>query len=506
MLKSSDRVFVVLCALTVPAVLALGGQGSGGAKPAATKAPPGGPNPTVPPTVTAQMAIIPPDIPKGAILGQNTFDFFSWQEFIALNWPADPRNCVAKVSGGTTILNGTGPRVWETYLTDGEVFVPPGQQPSPWCPQVNAAAANASLARRPEAVQKLAAESGVRRFLSARSKFSPALAHTFPGVLEAFGGPLVDQNGRFVRYEVHLNKDEYDYLINPSRGTPTPGVNLWSKSGQALYAPAISFPVSPTGAIEVKAAWKVITKGRDDPSRFYTIRAIVYDDSLGTCPLPRVETLGLVGFHIIHKTKIEPNWIWSTFEHVDNVFEGPKADGKPRSFASANCPPYGAGPGCPTPNTQTAVKATVTPCPSGTPTSAYVELNAQATPINTPAQVTRVQGPVENVWNPQFRKLLAGSVWANYQLVSTQWTGNLNPLGEPPFLANTTLETFNQGPTPPTDGTPAYPALGYQPFSANVSSSCLKCHSLASRVAGGSVTPTVLPNTGDRSFLINTAQ
>ena len=29
--------------------------------------------------------------------------------------------------------------------------------------------------------------------------------------------------------------------------------------------------------------------------------------------------MGLVGLHIAHKTQHQPNWIWSTFEHVANA-------------------------------------------------------------------------------------------------------------------------------------------------------------------------------------------
>jgi hypothetical protein len=43
--------------------------------------------------------------------------------------------------------------------------------------------------------------------------------------------------------------------------------------------------------------------------------------------------VGLVGFHIVIKTPQRENWIWSTFEHVDNTESSP--DGiRPPSFSS----------------------------------------------------------------------------------------------------------------------------------------------------------------------------
>lgn len=200
-------------------------------------------------------------------------------------------------------------------------------------------------------------------------------------------------------------------------------------------------------------------------------------------------TLGLVGLHITHKTKTQPNWIWSTFEQVDNLtssFYNP---------ACAQTPPYTAN--APVPCKDTC-------CPPNTQTAAqpYQELDANGKPINRPVQVTRVASFDDDSageLNGIFQKLLAGSVWANYKLVSTQWIGEAGTLPKPAYLGNTTMETFNQGPLPPTDGAHAYPSADYDPFSTAVSASCMKCHSKALLAGNRSVA-------GDFSFLGGTAQ
>ena len=223
-----------------------------------------------------------------------------------------------------------------------------------------------------------------------------------------------------------------------------------------------------TGSIEIKAAWKVLTPAEAGSNRFYTIQALVFNDDFnppGASVPPNVPvTLGLVGLHIAHKTSRQPHWIWSTFEHVDNLT---------KSFYNPNC--KNCTPNQPAPPFSTDK--------SGNPH--YKELNPNGTPITKPVQVVRVnpiQAPPTSL-NATFRNLLAGSVWANYQLVSTQWIADLGNL-EPGFLANITLETFNQGPNPPSDGlpngatyNPLKPDPRYQPFQAKVSSSCMKCHS-----------------------------
>jgi len=461
---------------------------------------PASPGPTPPPKITTAMATPPADADSVGGESQFDFDLYSWNTFVAMNWPADTTTCGPNL--GDSILSGHGPVVWETYLDDSDVFTKPPATPSAWCPQASSSAVGRQagrLLRLSPAVRALSDKTGVRRFLHHPSKVSRALAATgaFPGIDQAVGGVLTDQNGRFVRYEVRMNKDEYGFISSNT---------LWSKAGQQKYTSAVVFPVGPssfgpTGSIELKAAWKVLSDAEAAGGRFYAIQAIVYNDDDGNpSPGPNPVTLGLVGLHIVHKTKSQPRWLWSTFEHVDNLYEAGTYDGKPRSFANGKCPlapPYTAnapapckGPCCP-PNTQTA----------STPSK---ELDPSGKPLNTPAQVTRVSkievGPPPVDLNAWFQKLLAGSVWANYQLIGTQWSGGVGPAPKPPFLANTTLETYNQGPVPPTDGPVPFPSPGYNPFTTTVSSSCLKCHSQATTAGSG------FKSSADFSFLLGLAQ
>ncbi|MGB5632194.1 MAG: hypothetical protein WBM86_05345 [Waterburya sp.] len=47
--------------------------------------------------------------------------------------------------------------------------------------------------------------------------------------------------------------------------------------------------------------------------------------------------------------------------------------------------------------------------------------------------------------NLEWQKLLAGTVWENYELISTQWIKTETGLATPKILANTTMETYIQG-------------------------------------------------------------
>jgi hypothetical protein len=427
-------------------------------------APNGPPFPKPPDKITSALAKVPAEF--AGVEEQVNFDLYSWLTFIALNWPADPKSCGPNPQ--ESILSGKGPVVWETYLQDSDVFVAPGGSPSPWCPQSSPQALAQGMERLPQKVRELSESTGVRRFVHQDAKVSKRLAQRFPGIEQAVGGPLTDQNGRFARYEIRLNEDEYNYLIKNT---------LWSHNGQVGFKGPVSFPSGPSsygpvGPIEIKAAWKVLGQG-DDPGRFYTIEAIVYNDETGEpSPGPNPAKVGLVGFHISHKTLLQQDWIWSTFEQEDNLT---------RSFSNPSCPPAQ----CP-PDVQTAKKP-------------YTELNPNGSPINKPVQVTRVN-PIPDpptALNQHFQKILGNSPWSHYQLVSTQWVGEKGTLPKPPFLANTVQETYVQGPSPPSDGPIPYPQKGYNPFSKQASASCMKCHGVAQ-------TTTNIP--ADFSFLLGEAQ
>ncbi len=128
-----------------------------------------------------------------------------------------------------------------------------------------------------------------------------------------FLSPLVAQNRTYTRYEVRINEAEFDSIVDHGWFTrdllPT------------LEAPA-HFNV---GSIAVKAAWRILTDA-DSPavrSRYYVVTgAQVVDVAKSLAagkPVCAKHDVALVGLHIAIKTKYRPQWLWSTFEHVDNV-------------------------------------------------------------------------------------------------------------------------------------------------------------------------------------------
>ena len=360
----------------------------------------------------------------GTIDLQPSMDYLSWEVFIALNWPASPtQNGVpdaTTVVGGQEVTNyypkglRASPTVWETFKDVNDVFLPNARPPTP---------------------------------------FSAKTQHVLFDDTESFTtSPLNDQNGRHVYYEVRMNEVEFNYIV---------AHKLYNSTNQKPPF-VISFPpgnnaTTEVGSVHVKAAWKILNLNgpgqRDDPSRFYTAQALIYTPGR---PSAFLATVGLVGMHIAHKTASRPEWIWSTFEQVDNAADMPQA-GQPippppnppnqYSFTNANC----AIAQCP-PNQQVAQTST------------------------EPVQVLRVTPIVDTkTLNAQFQQALHAwnpkNVWQYYQLVSTQWPagpGDTKAFGHPrpPFLANTVIETFFQGPSP------------QQPTQKDPPHSCMDCHGM----------------------------
>ena len=91
-------------------------------------------------------------------------------------------------------------------------------------------------------------------------------------------------------------------------------------------------PNTPLGAVEIKAAWKVLTDAEGQSGRFHTLQAL-----LGGSKTP--VTVGLVGFHAFIVSGSQG--AWATFSQVDNApAERPATSGiaSTSSIRTARCP------------------------------------------------------------------------------------------------------------------------------------------------------------------------
>jgi len=430
------RSAVWLTLVTAMSLAGLAHAAPKGATPQSCNGGTGCPGSTCPTSIAAAQATLPADACPRFGEFQSAVDVFSWNEFIALNWPATT-SCTADTT--KSILNvksgNDGPVVWQTLASSDNMFVAPGQSPAAWC---TGDALSALFAKRPRLMGTTS------KSVSVHNLRALAQAVSQPTGVQAVGGVVTDQSQRWLRYEKLMNQIEYQAVVN----------NNWYRLSVINGLPSITLP---TGSLELKSAWKILSQQEIAGGKYYTTVATVFNTP-GPNPAPspgsNPVTLGLVGLHIIHKTPGQQGFFWSTFEQVDNE----KAFFNPNSKAPIN--------------TQTATQPT--------------ELMQNGTPINAPVQIKRMNKiPADPNLTSYYQKLLAGSVFANYRLISTQWQTGGAPQGTPANVGNIVIETYVQ-------------QVSSQGKTRNPATGCLACHINAT--AANNTTTT------DHSFMFLEAQ
>lgn len=364
------------------------------------------------------------------------FDYFSWESFIALNWPAatTTRGTPDQPNNPNVFLNAASgaPVVWGTYKDSFDLFGQKDQRPSPW----DSPSSLVSPCPNAQPGQKM---------LIFTTKGDTALMET----KQAFSAPLIDQRSNYVYFDIRYDQAEYNF-IRGQDSDPTSWLYLLKNLAPAetqkvpLQMP-MSTPPATLGSIMIKAAWRIKTD-KDDPKRFYTTNALILNQQTKQCTQSPIL---LVGFHIGHKVSPFTAWVWSTFEQVDNV--PPDADVTPKPGTPPNGYSFNNGTDTPKTTGGYSYKPSLspTPCPSpGDPSK----------PCPVPVQVTRVnpipstpQGASTRDVNSFYQQLLKGTVWQYYQLAITQWPSN-------PGLNNFVL--MQNGGIYPRDSGSAFPANG----------------------------------------------
>ena len=400
------------------------------------KAPHPAGEPETNPPATPALSSTPPEEPTFDTREQGDvdadrpfFNDFSWRDFIALNWPATAKRGVADT---TKRFGDPAERVvWESWKSIDELFPrnPTTTPPTEW--ESYKTTLSLQWLDREKKLQQYEIKHGRTEQEAGKVKLLRQLVRmedinqvAGPGIKV---GPLIAQNKTYVRFETRLNKVAYNYVFCGK---------YYITENQASLPNGLDFPPQ---SIHVKAAWMELP---DEAARrrFYHTTATVVVDWVEGQPMTDDRIVGLVGLHIVHRTPGRMDWIWSTFEHVDNLLceHGPGTP--PASFSSQdpaattghNQPPLPLNPPDPYP-----------PISARTPVE-VVRLPPDAIHSATKAVNRRYQS------HPQVK----GTVWENYQLVGTQWPKLGLPTVPPPRgkgdsanrlpskLANVTMETY----------------------------------------------------------------
>ena len=216
--------------------------------------------------------------------------------------------------------------------------------------------------------------------------------HNLDSDVQSDGLALRDKFDQNVRYQILMNQDTFSYIVNNG---------IYNVNGQQAMAQANKPTDFPPTAFELKTSW--IWIGTDKSifnqlnGKYYIVNAYyaLIDGSGKPTGAYKVGRAALSGMHIIAKPV--PQWFWTTFQNVYDAQYTQATNKLPMPPAAAKA-------------------------------------------------------------NQKYRAALksAGSVFANYQLMGTQWQF-VDGAGKPILLANSQIETaFQQA------------------------SSCVTCHAVAS--------------------------
>lgn len=269
------------------------------------------------------------------------------------------------------------------------------------------------------------------------------------------GKILVDQNGEVVYYSNHINKAYWDFIVDHQ---------FYELANLQNADPALDFPTSNSIpddhslSLELKVSWRVAVKNGEvlidkAAERFFTLDAtipevtvneqgrIVEGDEISA-------TMAMVGMHVTGIVKGHPEFIWGTFEHIDNAPD----------CADDSAQPAADGPG------PTGPWSFYKP---GTPTgqSNMFDMNNPLGVVNVCLVHPEGGGSDDNknavtTLNANVRaEETDGSLWTQYELGGAVWTNGDVPVNNGAFppdapegatqlgsldLANTTMETFTQ--------------------------------------------------------------
>jgi hypothetical protein len=215
-------------------------------------------------------------------------------------------------------------------------------------------------------------------------------------------------------------------LRHPAMGPTVALAMIAALAGRAIAqspAPVVTSPTVPPD-VSIPAGFP------GNPIAFFDDYCL--EPTTGTCSSIRV---GLVGIHIVQKTPTRPQWIWTSFEHVDNVPGDVNVGHGPFTFND------GTGTAMPASDPYPLDRVLTPPVPPAFNVTRVMPINSSTVATNAAYQAA----------------LPPNSIWKNYRLVMTQWPlvpsspgtdglpANTFPgLGATSAFANTTLETFDQ--------------------------------------------------------------
>ena len=296
---------------------------------------------------------------------------FAWREFIALNWPSsynsdgtrgNPDKTKTALDFAQVGQDPNLPLVWQTYMHRVELFpkdqtkfpqsfdVPPRYYYEDDIPNLEDPGTH--LSSLDNIFNNLDETSEINLCTAFTTGDSTAPNADPDAPLTSFlpGAPrrvIYEAKANRVFHQYVKDKQLYDTITKRSLSNYTLGKISNSTATDTLGGifpcpnddSVICFPhgiagnPDSLGSIEVKASWRQLSEAEYNSGRFLTAPVLYYRKGNPSVPndttvyyqvvsgeiTTSVRPFGLVGLHIIHKTKNVPTYVFATFEQVDNL-------------------------------------------------------------------------------------------------------------------------------------------------------------------------------------------
>lgn len=303
---------------------------------------------------------VPADLDGGAFNASlRQASNFAWSQFIALNWPAVSQSGTRKTRGvpyrGRVAPpgNATAFRVWETFWAKTELFPGIGDPrgvdstsaadddyDKPPLYRYDPAVVGNYPGLEPGLVPACFAHQSNNEppWIDLSESHEVGPEQMFAGVAP---GKDIQGNtsGQRVMYAVKVDREFYRYVAakgwlgggNPNSTIPARATHEYVtrkfRSPPAGSAELVSFPDQ---SIQIKTAWRRLSEQEKTSGHFHTAIARSYQaqdpsrqyyGQMGNPTLPCFidAEWGLIAMHVKTKTPSAPYYIWSTFEHADNI-------------------------------------------------------------------------------------------------------------------------------------------------------------------------------------------
>jgi len=397
---------------------------------------------------------VPHDVDDPADSTQVALAVFAWKEFIALNWPStysqDGKRAMPDKSATVKdFLQGsnTGELVWHTYKHRVEMYPHDTatyntnfDTPPQYLYNQDIKGLNSSKPLSEVTIFNNLDETSEINLCTLFVEGDPdapgASNYSNPKIASGLPGAP-----RRMIYEAKANRSMFDYVVNNqlydsvlrSKRIHITDSLIKNAGTGAIYSTnlpkhQIAFPFGDNstgeeGSIEIKATWRQLTLREYNSGRFLTAPIIYYRggtlqfpdsngqayyDTVAATPTATSLPYGLVGLHIIHKTKTFPSYVFATFEQVDNL----SADREPLnklSYYNRNMNP--------------SIAAGKQPV--------YTRSNA----------ILQQTQQVNDSVHKQIKEILPTSVWQYYKLIGIQGHPAPNDNSTDYYLANIATET-----------------------------------------------------------------